>query len=83
MMHMKGVNYQGDIAVLFDWVFYHDALARFSLRHWKPAAPDKAICRGKPLVQSKRLDSLLRSQVRQTSPQMTSLQKLQHVCCSS
>lgn len=31
----------GDLAVLLDWVYYHDVLARFSLRHWhrdfKPA----------------------------------------------
>ena len=23
-----------DLAVLFDWVYYHDVLARFSLQHW-------------------------------------------------
>lgn len=24
----------GDLAILLDWVYYHDVLARFTLRHW-------------------------------------------------
>jgi hypothetical protein len=24
----------GDLAILIDWVYYHDVLARFTLRHW-------------------------------------------------
>lgn len=25
---------ENDLAVLLDWVYYHDVLSRFSLRHW-------------------------------------------------
>ena len=40
-----------DVAVLLDWVYYHDVLARFSLLHWKregapelPSTPPDVFC---------------------------------------
>jgi hypothetical protein len=27
-------RYEGDIRILLEWIFYHDALARFSVNHW-------------------------------------------------
>jgi hypothetical protein len=40
-----------DVAVLLDWVYYHDVLARFSLLHWKrdgapelPSTPTDLLC---------------------------------------
>jgi hypothetical protein len=27
--------YQGDAAVILNWMFYHDALFNFSVRHWR------------------------------------------------
>lgn len=40
-----------DVAVLLDWVYYHDVLARFSLLHWKregapelPPTPTDVFC---------------------------------------
>jgi hypothetical protein len=28
------LQYDTDLAVVLDWVHYHDVMARFSLRHW-------------------------------------------------
>lgn len=27
-----------EVAVLLDWVYYHDVLSRFSLQHWRQGA---------------------------------------------
>lgn len=63
MIHEKGVEYQGDIATILDWVFYHDSLIRFSLSHWRLTTPDLNKCQHKALVQSKGLASSSRSKV--------------------
>lgn len=31
---LEELQNDGDLAALLDWVYYHDVLARFSLRHW-------------------------------------------------
>ncbi|GAB1319906.1 Fungal-specific transcription factor domain-containing protein [Madurella fahalii] len=32
---LANIQHDNDLAVLLDWVYYHDVLARFSLRHWR------------------------------------------------
>jgi hypothetical protein len=27
-------RYEGDVRILLEWIFYHDALSRFSASHW-------------------------------------------------
>jgi hypothetical protein len=36
--------YEGDARILLDWLFYHDALARFSTRHWLKTPPEMEGC---------------------------------------
>jgi len=45
------LQFGSDVAVLLDWVHYHDVLARFSLLHWKregapeiPSTPTDLFC---------------------------------------
>lgn len=33
-VYASTTHYDGELRFLLDWVFYHDALAKFSLRHW-------------------------------------------------
>jgi len=44
--HVYSANqiYEGDARVLLDWLFYHDALARFSTRHWVKITPSMEEC---------------------------------------
>ena len=32
--NLQNLEQYGDLTILFDWVYYQDVLARFSLRHW-------------------------------------------------
>lgn len=33
--HLKGQSYESDTGRLLDWVYYHDALSRFAVHHWR------------------------------------------------
>lgn len=35
--------HDGDVTILLDWVYYHDVLTRFSLRHWHRKATETEI----------------------------------------
>ncbi|KAK1835672.1 fungal-specific transcription factor domain-containing protein [Podospora conica] len=34
--HTPHKTYDGDPALVLDWLFYHDTMHKFSLRHWRP-----------------------------------------------
>lgn len=34
MVHKRGTNYEGDAALIIDWIFYHDTAYKFSILHW-------------------------------------------------
>ncbi|KAK0742625.1 fungal-specific transcription factor domain-containing protein [Schizothecium vesticola] len=34
--HVPHKTYDGDPALILDWLFYHDTMHKFSLRHWHP-----------------------------------------------
>lgn len=34
--HVPHKTYDGDPALVLDWLFYHDTMHKFSLRHWRP-----------------------------------------------
>lgn len=35
IMRLNSIDDEGDISMALKWVYYHDVLSRFSLRHWK------------------------------------------------
>ena len=41
--------YQQDTAVLMDWIYYHEVLSEFSLRHWTEAKGISKLCK-RPLA---------------------------------
>lgn len=34
-------TYFGDEAMIIDWIFYHDAMYKFSIRHWQKRNADQ------------------------------------------
>ncbi len=34
LVHESGQSYDGDMALVIDWVFYHDTMYKFSILHW-------------------------------------------------
>ncbi|AEO65613.1 uncharacterized protein THITE_2112764 [Thermothielavioides terrestris NRRL 8126] len=39
LFHVPHTTYEGDPALILDWIFYHDTLYKFSERHWYPRHP--------------------------------------------
>ena len=39
LVHQTGKSYDGDVALIIDWVFYHDAMYKFSILHWQQRRP--------------------------------------------
>ena len=37
-------TYQGDVRTLLEWIFYHDAISRFSTSHWAKRSPGMVAC---------------------------------------
>jgi hypothetical protein len=50
-------EYTAETALLFNWVFYHDALAKFSRRHWIAidSEQQKLCVKTNPLIRSKNM----------------------------
>ncbi|KAK3315690.1 fungal-specific transcription factor domain-containing protein [Apodospora peruviana] len=54
LLHRPHSTYEGDSALILDWIFYHDTLYKFSIRHWvrkqdqqiQLAAQEKIISKG-------------------------------------
>ncbi|AEO64645.1 uncharacterized protein THITE_2086135 [Thermothielavioides terrestris NRRL 8126] len=67
---LDSAPYDDDLAALLDWVYYHDVLARFSLRHWHRESASKSS--RSPLSPSTALSlassCMLRSTSRQSIP---------------
>lgn len=36
LIYTPHTTYEGDEALILDFIFYHDALYNFSIRHWYP-----------------------------------------------
>ncbi len=56
-------TYEGDLAMLLDWVFYHDVLYKFSIRHWTQRVEEQRQLAKEPKMISKEMYSPLRSVV--------------------
>ncbi|EHK47090.1 hypothetical protein TRIATDRAFT_306814 [Trichoderma atroviride IMI 206040] len=46
-------TYFGDEAMIIDWIFYHDAMYKFSIRHWRKRNQDQVHLAGQKKVLSK------------------------------
>lgn len=46
-------TYHGDQALILDWIFYHDVMYKFSIRHWRDKNPDQIALAGQKKVISK------------------------------
>ncbi|OCL14685.1 hypothetical protein AOQ84DRAFT_384532, partial [Glonium stellatum] len=49
--------YQGDLALILDWVYYHDVLSKFSVRHYKQRTIDQVTCAKDKYIMYKQLAS--------------------------
>lgn len=43
LIHASLATYEGDLAVILDWIMYQDTLYRFGVRHWRRGAPKKVL----------------------------------------
>ncbi|CAK7229192.1 hypothetical protein SCUCBS95973_007138 [Sporothrix curviconia] len=59
-MHREHRNYQGDLALILDWVFYHDAMYKFSIHHWEKRTAAQVMVKDGPKILSKPIFSPLR-----------------------
>lgn len=51
MVHQPNKTYDGDWALILDWVFYHDAMYKFSICHFVQRIPDQvALARDAKIV---------------------------------
>ncbi|CAK7200444.1 hypothetical protein SEUCBS139899_003139 [Sporothrix eucalyptigena] len=59
-MHREHRDYQGDLALILDWVFYHDAMYKFSIHHWEKRTAAQVMVKDGPKIVSKPVFSPLR-----------------------
>ncbi|KIH88729.1 hypothetical protein SPBR_06991 [Sporothrix brasiliensis 5110] len=59
-MHREHSTYQGDLALILDWVFYHDAMYKFSIHHWEKRTAAQVMIKDGPRILSKPVFSPLR-----------------------
>jgi hypothetical protein len=64
MVYGHDETYEGDLATLLDWVFYHDVLYKFSIRHWTQRVEEQRQLAKETKIISKQIYSPLRSVVR-------------------
>ena len=77
-MHREHRDYQGDLALILDWVFYHDAMYKFSIHHWEKRTAAQVMVKDGPKIISKPLFSPLR---RVVNPSLgCSLELLEILC---
>lgn len=62
-MHTQHATYEGDCALILDWILYHDTLYRFSVRHWYPRGADQVMLAAQEKIVSKAVFSPMRQLV--------------------
>jgi hypothetical protein len=45
--------YKDESAVLMDWIYYHEVVSEFSIRHWAEAAAVDSFCKGPLAIRPK------------------------------
>ncbi len=53
-------DYQGDLALVLDWIFYHDTMYKFSIHHWAQRTAQQEMIKNGPKLLSKAVFSRLR-----------------------
>jgi len=61
-IHQPNNTYDGDAALIMDWVFYHDVLYKFSIRHWSHRVQDQVLLAADEKIISKAVFSPLRQE---------------------
>jgi hypothetical protein len=57
------MTYDGDSALILDWVFYHDTMYKFSVTHWVQRVHDQVLLAKQSKIVSKAIFSPLRQMV--------------------
>lgn len=63
-VHRHDNTYEGDPALILDWVFYHDVMYKFSIRHWNDKLDQQKMLAAEDKIVSKAVFSPLRQVVR-------------------
>ena len=63
-VHEPNRTYDGELALILDWVFYHDAMYKFSVTHWVQRNWDQTALAKQTGIISKAVFSPLRQVVR-------------------
>jgi len=53
LVTQRNNDYAGDEALLMDWIFYHDTMYKFSIRHWQDKNEDQIALAAQKKVISK------------------------------
>lgn len=77
-VHREHTDYEGDMALLLDWILYHDTMYKFSIHHWAKRLPQQQMVGDGPKIMSKPIFSPLRHVVNATIG--CSLELLQTIC---
>ncbi|EPE02448.1 hypothetical protein F503_00716 [Ophiostoma piceae UAMH 11346] len=59
-VHREHTDYEGDLALLLDWILYHDTMYKFSIHHWAQRLPQQQMVGDGPKIVSKPIFSPLR-----------------------
>lgn len=59
-VHRQNNTYEGDPALILDWVFYHDVMYKFSIRHWSDKLEQQILLAAEDKIVSKAVFSPLR-----------------------
>lgn len=62
-MHQEHNDYEQDATLILDWLFYHDTLYKFSIRHWERRIFQQTILAQGTKIVSKPGNSSLRQQI--------------------
>ena len=63
LVHQPNMTYDGDPALILDWIFYHDTLYKFSIRHWVKKQDDQVMLAAQEKIVSKAVFSPMRQMV--------------------
>ncbi|KAK3350207.1 fungal-specific transcription factor domain-containing protein [Lasiosphaeria hispida] len=78
MVHKPHRTYEGDPALILDWIFYHDTLYKFSIRHWDQREHEQIALAAQEKIVSKAIFSPMRQIILPTTG--CSLELLDLVC---
>ncbi|KAK0707352.1 fungal-specific transcription factor domain-containing protein [Lasiosphaeris hirsuta] len=78
MVHTPHATYEGDPALILDWIFYHDTMYKFSIRHWDQRQDEQIALAAQEKIVSKAVFSPMRQIILPTTG--CSLELLDLVC---